>query len=120
MGFFKNLITGFTEAAKAGGEFNPVLATVMSEIEDLHRKGHLDQVVYDAEQAYEKEHAEYKAKGIHTDAADSQRESAELKHFMNALKAKVDTIDPSAQDDVKKLLELQSKMENILGNAFKK
>ena len=120
MGFLKNLISGFREATKAGADFNPALETIMNEIEELHAQGHLDKVVYDAEQAYEKEHAEYAAKGLHTNAADSQRDVAALKHFMEALKKSADTFDSPVKETVEHVLDMYDKMSHILKNAFKK
>lgn len=120
MGFFSNVVKTMKEAVKAGGDFNPEMETVLKKIEDLHAQGKLDDVVYKAEQAYEKEHAEYTAKGTHTDAADSQRDSAALKHFLDTLKADQSHLDPALQGEVGKLLEMRDKMENILGNLLKK
>lgn len=120
MGFIGNVIKGFKAAAKAGADFNPALEKIMEDIERLHKDGHLDDVLYKAEQAYEKEHAEYKAKGIHTNAADSQADVRAMAHFMKALEGSLDKLDPSVQDDAKKVLDLKDKMEHILGNAFKK
>lgn len=119
MGFFKNVISAFSQAAKAGGDFNPVMEESLKKLEGLHAQGKLDDVVYKAEQAYEKEHAAYVAKGTHTDAADSQADSAALKHFLDTLKQDYDHLDPSIQPEIAKLLELRDKMENILGNILK-
>ena len=120
MGFFGNVINGFKEAVKAGSDFNPALEKVMEEIERLHKEGHLDDVLYNAEQAYEKEHAEYTAKGTHTNAADSQADVKAMAHFMKALEGSLDKLDPVVQEDAKKVLEMKDKMEHILGNALKK
>lgn len=120
MSFIKNVIGGFRDAVKAGNEFNPTLEEVLKEIEDLHQQGHLDQVLYEAEQSYVEEHAAYTAKGIHTNAADSQREVREMDHFIKALAAAVDGLEPPLKEDAEKLLDLHDKMKNILGNAMKK
>lgn len=120
MSFIKNVLVGFKDAVKAGSDFNPTLETVLGEIETLHQQGHLDQVLYQAEQSYVKEHEEYTAKGIHTNAADSQREVREMDHFIKALEATVDGLEPPLKEDAEKLLDLHDKMKNILGNAMKK
>lgn len=120
MGFFSNLVKTFKEAAKAGSDFTPEMEGVLQKIEELHAQGKLDDVVYKAEQAYEKEHAEYLAKGTHTNAQDSQNDSAALKHFLDTLKADMPHLDPSIREHAAKLLELRDKMENILGNLIKK
>lgn len=120
MGFFGNVIKGFKEATKAGEDFNPALDKLMQEIEQLHKEGHLDDVLYKAEQAYEKEHEKYTAKGIHTDAADSAADVRAMGHFMKALEGSVDKLDPNVQADAKRVLDLKDKMEHILGNVLKK
>lgn len=120
MGFFTNVISGFREAAKAGAEFNPTLDSVLNSLEQLQQQGHLDQVVSNAEQAYVAEHSAYKAKGIHTDAADSQRDVAALKHFMAALESASGSFESPVKEQVAQLLEMYDKMQHILRNAFQK
>lgn len=118
MGFFGNLISSFKNASKAGEEFNPALAATMEKLEQLHADGHLDNVIFEAEQAYKKEHEEYAAKGIHTDAADSQKDVSAMKHFLDALQKGASQLDPSVLEEVNKVLDLRGKMENIIGNAI--
>ena len=120
MAFMKNLFKAFSEAVKAGSDFNPVLQSVMERMEQLHAQGHLDQVVFQAEQAYQQEHEAYIAKGTHTNAADSQNDLAAIQHFMKALADNKTSLDPSIQPDVEKLLQMRDAMEHVLANAFKK
>lgn len=120
MAFFKHLFSALSEAVKAGSDFNPALAEVMDKLEKLHAQGHLDQVVFAAEQAYEQEHAAYTAKGIHTNAWDSQNDVAALKHFMDALEQCKGNLDPSVAPEVEHLLTMRNAMEHILSNALKK
>lgn len=117
MGFFNSMMNGvkkFKDAAKAGEDFNPLLEDVLGEIEKLHSEGKLDGVVYEAEQAFTKEHGEYKAKGAHTNAADSKQDAAALKHFLEAL-SKADGLDGSLKEKVGHLEDLYKKMMDILG-----
>ncbi len=118
MHFFKNVISGFREAAKAGAEFNPTLDTVISSLEELQQQGKLDHVVYEAEQAYVAEHQAYKAKGLRTDAADSQRDVAALRHFMTALQQASGGFEGPVKEQVDKLLDMYDKMQHILRNAM--
>lgn len=120
MAFFKNLFSALSQAVKAGSDFNPALAEVMDKLEQLHAQGHLDQVIFAAEQAYSQEHAAYAAKGIHTDALDSQNDVAALKHFMDALEQGKGNLDPSIAPAVDNLLTMRNAMEHILANALKK
>ncbi len=117
MGLFNSMMDGvkkFKEAAKAGKDFNPMLEEVIAEIEKLHSEGKLDGVVYQAEQAYTKEHEEYKAKGVHTDAADSRHEVAALKHFLEAM-ASADDIEGPIKEKIANLEEVYKKMMDVLG-----
>ncbi len=115
MGFLTNVIKGFKEAAKAGKDFNPELEKVIAKIESLHAEGKLDDTLYAAEQAYVKEHADYAAKGLHTNAADSAAEVSAINHFITALKNSIDTLDPSLKDEAAHLVDLKEQMMNILG-----
>ncbi len=115
MGFFHDLIKGFSEAAKAGADFNPEFDKVIGLMESLHAEGKLDDTLYAAEQSFEAEHKEYLAKGTHTNAADSAREISSMNHFMDALKNSVDSLDPSLKADAQHLIDLKEQMTNILG-----
>lgn len=119
MGFFANAVGAFRKAAKAGSDFNPTLEEVLSKLEQLHGEGKLADTVYKAEQAYTAEHSGYLAKGIHTDAADSQRDVVALRHLMTALREDKDTLDPAVREQTEKLLGLYDDMNHILGNILK-
>ncbi len=121
MGFFDRIMDGvnrFKDAAKAGADFNPLLEEVMMEIEELYAKGKLSGPIYDAEQAYEKEHAEYKAKGVHTNANDSKNDLMAINHFMGAL-AKSDDIGGDLKEKIQKLVAMKDQMDSILGGLGK-
>lgn len=120
MGFFdalKNGISSFRDAVKAGSDFNPLLAEVEKEIESLHAQGKLNDVLYNAEQTYVKEHGEYEKNSVGAEA--QKKEIAALAHFMEALKS-ADGIDPALKDKVSSLLDMRDKMENALGGLGKK
>lgn len=119
MGFFANAVGAFRKAAKAGSDFNPVLEEVLSGLEQLHRDGKLEDTVYKAEQAYTTEHTTYLSKGIHTDAADSQRDVQALRHLMTALRQDKEMLEPAVREQAEKLLELYDDMNHILGNILK-
>lgn len=117
MGLFDTVgkfIKNFKDAAAAGADFNPLLNEVMEEIEKLHAEGKLNDVIYQAEQAYEKEHAAYQAKGSHTDAADSKNDSAALKHFVSAL-ATSKNLPGDLQAKAAKIVDLEKTMTDALG-----
>lgn len=117
MGLFDTVgkfIKNFKDAAAAGADFNPLLKEVMEEIEKLHSEGKLSDVIYQAEQAYEKEHASYEAKGTHTDATDSKNDSAALKHFVSALASSKDLPGDLAAK-VGKVVDLEKTMTDALG-----
>lgn len=119
MGFLdglKNGIASFREAVKAGEGFNPLLAEVEKEIESLHAQGKLNDVLYNAEQAYVKEHGEYEQHGTGVDA--QKKELAALSHFMEALRG-ADGIAPELKEKVTKLLDMRDKMESALGGLGK-
>ncbi len=116
MAFFDgimNFVKSFKEAAKAGADFNPLLESVEKEIEQLHAAGKLDDVLYNAEQAYVKEHGEYQGK-TGTTAADSKADFNALTHFLNELSK-----DANLPDNLKakatELLAMKEKMMSILG-----
>lgn len=117
MSFFSKITDGikhFQDAVKAGSDFNPLLTEVMTEIEQLHAEGKLNDVVYEAEQAYEKEHADYAAKGTHTNAQDSKVDVTALKHFITALTT-ADSLPGDLKEKVDRLGNMQELMTKALG-----
>lgn len=117
MSFFKGIMNSvhrFKDAVKAGSDFNPLLETVEKELEALHREGKLDDVLYQAEQSYVKEHGAYVAKGTHTNAFDSQTDVEALRHFLAALKQST-VVSSETQEHISNLLEMHKKMEDALG-----
>lgn len=120
MSFFKGVIGAFKDAVKAGSDFNPLFEEVIAKLEQGEREGKLNGVLAQAEQTYTAQHEAYKAKGIHTDALDSQKEVRFLAHFMDVLKKELDTLDPELRAEAVRLLEMRNKMEHILGNIIDK
>lgn len=117
MGFFSGVLNGihhFQDAVKAGADFNPLLEQVMTEIEQLHADGKLDGVIWQAEQSYEQEHGAYVAKGTHTDAGDSKKDVAALRHFISALSSATDMPD-ALREKAGKLVDMKKAMEDALG-----
>lgn len=117
MSFFsgiKDFVGHMKDAVVAGNDFNPLLSEVMDEIESLHSQGKLDDVIYSAEQAYEKEHGAYASKGTHTNAADSKNDIATLAHFMQAL-ANADGLPQDLRDKAQKLADMKDAMNKALG-----
>lgn len=120
MSIFKNVVGAFKDAVKAGNDFNPLLDDVLEKLEALHSQGKLDDVLYKAELAWTQEHEAYKAKGIHTDALDSQNDVRALAHFMEVLEQEKDTLNPDVKTEAEQLIDLRDKMQHILGNIIKK
>lgn len=120
MSFFKGVIGAFKDAVKAGSDFNPLFEDLIARLEQLESEGKLSSVLTKAEQAYTTEHAAYMAKGIHTDALDSQNEIRALSHFMKVLDQEKDNLEPELKEETIKLLDMRDKMEHILGNIMAK
>lgn len=117
MSLFKNIggfISNFKDAVKAGSDFNPLLKEVMDEIETLHAQGKLDDILFNAEQSYELEHAAYQAKGTHTNAGDSKGDVKELEHFLAVL-AKDDSMPTNLKEKADRLVKMKEEMMNALG-----
>lgn len=120
MSFFKGVIGAFKDAVTAGNDFNPLLEDLIARFEQLHSEGKLDEVLLDAERSYTQEHEQYKAKGIHTNALDSQLDVRALAHFMDTLASSKDNLNPEVKQEAEKLLDLRDKMQHILGNIVEK
>lgn len=121
MSFIEGVLGGigkFKEAVKAGGDFNPLLEEVMNEIEKLHTEGKIPDVVFQAEQAYVKEHGEYKLAGNGAGAADHKKDAQALKHFIEALVSS-DNVPAELKEKIQGLAGLEKKMEEALGSITK-